>query len=126
VKASDVRSVMTKVVAAPDPDARMDNTDHFYARVIVTTRSGQVHQTFVDRPIGRDRDHPLPPGALVEKFRDCARRTQDEQSIERLLESILALEKMTNVANLGEFLAEGVSMGPRTTQVIASPSSAVA
>jgi 2-methylcitrate dehydratase PrpD len=126
VKAADVRSVMAKISAAPDPDARMDTTDHFYARVIVTIRSGDVHEIFVDRPIGRDRAHPLPAGALEAKFRDCARRSQDDRSIARLQDSILALEKLADVAQLGEMLAEGTSHAREKTARMPAASAAVA
>src|SRR6266850_3318997 len=56
------RALMAKVHAAADPDAKAGTDDHFYARVRVTASSGEAFEHFVDRPLGRDRDHPLPAG----------------------------------------------------------------
>ena len=68
---------MVKVNAQPDDSLGRSADDHFYARLRVTTASGETHEHFVDRPLGRDRDHPLPQGTLEAKFRDCARRALD-------------------------------------------------
>jgi hypothetical protein len=62
----------------------------------VTTASGEAHEHFVDRPLGRDRDHPLPEGTLQAKFRDCARRALDEASTEEVLRLCGALDELAD------------------------------
>ncbi len=107
------RSVMAKIRSAADPDARMDTGEHFYARVKVTTTAGEVLETFVDRPVGRDRDHPLPQGALEAKFRNCAAQTQDDASIERFVQTILALDTLDDLRTLSGILADGAGSPSR-------------
>jgi 2-methylcitrate dehydratase PrpD len=85
VREPSARAVMAKVHAAPDPDATAETDDHFFARVRVTTNSGTACERYVDRPLGRDRDHPMPAGTLVAKFRDCASAVLDADSIEALV-----------------------------------------
>ncbi len=45
--------------AARDLSASMATTEHFYARLRVTRMDGSTVETYVDRPLGRDRDHAL-------------------------------------------------------------------
>ena len=46
----------------------------------ITTTAGESVRAFQDRPIGRDKDHPLPAGALEAKFRDCAKTRARRES----------------------------------------------
>src|SRR5712671_2776282 len=96
------RALMSKVNAQPDDSLGRSADDHFYARLRVTTASGEAHEHFVDRPLGRDRDHPLPQGTLEAKFRDCARRALDEASTEEVLRLCSTLE---DLADVGDVLA---------------------
>ena len=107
VRDAATRRIMTKVRAAADPDARMDTTGHFYARLRVTTKAGAVHETFVDRPLGRDRDHPLPEGTLEAKFIDCASQALQRPAAEKLLAAFLTLDKCARIADLSELMAVG-------------------
>ena len=79
------RALMTRVHSAPDPAAKRETNDHFYCRLKITTTAGETFEHFVDRPVGRDRDHPLPPGALEAKFRDCAKTVLDGKAVETVL-----------------------------------------
>ena len=106
-----IRELLGRVRAAPDPDATMETTDHFYARVRVTLRSGEQVETFVDRPVGRDREHPLPSGALEAKFRDCAGQVLTDVAAARLLERLLALDTAGPIALLSNIIAEGMKPG---------------
>lgn len=94
-----IRDVMARITAAPHPDARMDTTEHFFAEVTVTLRDGRTLSKWVDRPVGRDRDHPLPDGALVAKFQDCAARAVDHTQVAQL---VLALENLENVDTISD------------------------
>ena len=101
------RALMAKVHAAADPDAKAETDDHFYARVRVTASSGEAFEHFVDRPLGRDRDHPLPAGTLEAKFRDCASLVLDAESVDTLLRLCGGLESVVDVANLLDVIAAG-------------------
>jgi 2-methylcitrate dehydratase PrpD len=103
-----IRQIMSRVHAAPHPDARMDTDEHFFALVRVTTLSGEVFERFVDRPLGRDRAHPLPEGALEAKFRDCARQVQDAPSTEAILGSVLALESVDDISKISQIMVAGL------------------
>ena len=83
------RALMTRVHAAPDPAAKRETNDHFYCRLKITTTAGETFEHFVDRPVGRDRDHPLPPGALEAKFRDCAKTVLDGRRSKRSWRSVV-------------------------------------
>lgn len=74
VNEGPLRSLMQRISAKPHPDARMDTTEHFFAEIFITLQDGTELHHRVERPVGRDRNHPLPKGALGAKFDDCARR----------------------------------------------------
>lgn len=106
-----VRALMSRVRAAPDPDARMDTSEHFYARVRVTLGSGEQVEAFVDRPLGRDRHHPLPPGTLEAKFRDCATQVLTEAAAAELLDALLGLESCASISEVSGLIAAGLGSG---------------
>ena len=107
-----VRAVMAKVHAAPDPNASAETDDHFYARVCVTTRTGAAVEHLVDRPLGRDREHPLPPGTLLAKFRDCARTVLDTSAVDKLVRLCADLENLSDVAQVPDAVAAGTRAQP--------------
>jgi len=100
----EVRRLMRRITAEPHPEARMDNPDHFYAEVTVTLVDGRRLHQRVERPVGRDRDHPLPPGALESKFRDCAQRAIPEAQAEDLLAALLSLENVDSLRALSPLI----------------------
>ena len=102
------RALMARVTSAPDPEAKRETTDHFYCRLKLTKADGEAVEHFQDRPIGRDKDHPLPAGALEAKFRDCAQVVLDAQATETLLQQCLALETLPDVSIVLDVIAAGV------------------
>jgi len=102
------RALMTRVHAAPDPAAKRETNDHFYCRLKITTTAGETFEHFVDRPVGRDRDHPLPPGALEAKFRDCAKTVLDGKAVETVLAQCRALETILDMSDVVTVIATGV------------------
>lgn len=108
VRDPQIRQVMSLVHAAPHPEARMDTDEHFFALVRVTTQAGEVFEHFVDRPMGRDRAHPLPEGALEAKFLDCAQEVQDAASARALLAVFLDLESVEDVRGVAALMKAGV------------------
>jgi 2-methylcitrate dehydratase PrpD len=110
IKDSEVRSFMERVEAAPHPQAVMETTEHFFAEVRVTTTDGAVFDAYVDRPLGRDRAHPLPPGALERKFRDCAAIVIDQQAVAAIEAAILSIESQNSVADIGRVIRKGIRL----------------
>jgi 2-methylcitrate dehydratase PrpD len=104
------RALMARVHATPDPDAHTDTGDHFYARLRVTTTAGTTFEHFVDTPLGGDRTHPLPPGTLAAKFRDCAGLALDAVSTETLLKVCGELDTVADVAEVLNVMAAGAAL----------------
>jgi 2-methylcitrate dehydratase PrpD len=103
------RALMLRIHAAPDPDARTDTGEHFYARLRITTTAGAPFEHFVDSPLGRDRAHPLPPGTLEAKFRDCAHLALDAASTNAVLQFCRELEHIGDVADVLKVMATGAA-----------------
>lgn len=101
---SALREVMSRITAAPHPQARMDTTEHFFAEVTVTLRDGTSLHHRVERPVGRDRDHPLPRGALNAKFLDCAAPGLGADQAMALLSTLLILPDAASLADLSAML----------------------
>ena len=83
----------------------------------ITTTAGETFEHYVDRPVGRDREHPLPAGALEAKFRDCAKTVLDAKAVETLLGRCLALETVADVSDVLNVIAAGVkppALAPRS------------
>jgi 2-methylcitrate dehydratase PrpD len=99
-----VRAVMARVLAEPHPKADMESYEHFFAEVTVTTTDGQELHARVERPLGRDRAHPLPDGALEAKFMDCAVPVVGESSAQALREHLCTLETVASITAISPFL----------------------
>jgi len=112
-----LREVMSRITAEPHPASRMDSTEHFFAEVRVALRDGRTLVGKVDRPVGRDRDHPLPEGALVAKFRDCAGRALGVANVEKLIRPLLSLPTVDNVSKLSALLRIPSVNGPEATRL---------
>ena len=67
-----------------------------------------MFEHFVDRPMGRDRAHPLPEGALEAKFIDCAQEVQDGASAQALLAAFLDLEAIEDVRGVAAMMRAGL------------------
>jgi 2-methylcitrate dehydratase PrpD len=102
------RALMARVQSVPDPAAKSETGDHFYCRLKVTTTTGETFEHFVDRPVGRDRDQPLPASALEAKFRDCAKIALDDEAVETVLDRCLALETVADASEVLDAIATGV------------------
>jgi 2-methylcitrate dehydratase PrpD len=104
VRDPQIRAIMARITAEPHPEARMESTEHFFADVAVTLTDGRVVTAYVDRPLGRDRDHPLPEGALEAKFVDCAAQVLTLPVAERLRDALLRLHEVRDVRELRPLL----------------------
>ena len=115
VREGAARALTAKVAAKPDASVAREADDHFYARVRVTTTAGQAFEHFVDRPLGRDRAHPLPAGTLEAKFRDCASIVLAPECIEAVVCLCDNLEYVPDVEGILKVLAV-VAGEPRATE----------
>jgi 2-methylcitrate dehydratase PrpD len=94
------RTLMRKVHAAPHPDMGPDSAEHLGAEVRVTFTNGSIASERVGAALGRGPDNPLPPDALVAKFRNCASRALPSHSVDRLEDLLLHLEVQASVRGL--------------------------
>ena len=60
----------------------------------------------MDQPKG-DPENPLSRDELLEKFRNCASLTLDANTIERVIENVLSIEKLKSIRPLMEHLKGG-------------------
>jgi 2-methylcitrate dehydratase PrpD len=76
-----VRALMSRIRAAPHPDAGTANEEALGAEVRVTFDSGEVIAKKVGAALGRGPDNPLPVGALATKFVNCAGRALPREAV---------------------------------------------
>jgi 2-methylcitrate dehydratase PrpD len=99
------RALMRRIHAAPHPDMGPDSAEHFGAEVRVTFTDGCVVTNRVGAALGRGPDNPLPPEALVAKFRNCAGRALPVQSVERLQDLLLRLDEQESIRSVAQAAA---------------------
>ena len=87
-----VRALMTRIHAAPHPNAGTANEEALGAEVRVTLNTGEVIAKKVGAALGRGPDNPLPAGALAAKFVNCAGRALPPASVARLQGMLETLE----------------------------------
>jgi 2-methylcitrate dehydratase PrpD len=92
-----VRALMTRIHAAPHPDAGTANEQALGAEVRVTFDSGETIVKKVGAALGRGPDNPLPAGALSAKFVNCAGRALPPASVARLQQMLETLETAPSV-----------------------------
>lgn len=107
VKEAPVRDLLARVHAEPHPEAIWESTEHFFAEVTVTTHDGRTLTAKIDRPLGRDRHHPLPKGTLENKFTDCASQILTPKSAVYLGEQLLQLETVETIRTLSQLIIDG-------------------
>ena len=96
---TNVRRIMDRVYVDAHKDA-----NHFSATVTVTTNSGQTYQRFVEQPLGRTPQHPLPAELLHAKFKSCAAMVLPTAQAEELLDAIMAFDEIGNFADFAKLL----------------------
>ncbi len=97
---ADTRAVMARITAEPHPSPEDDTGEHFNVELEVTTVSGEVHSLALREPVGRSPDSPLPPGALREKFNDCAGRLLAADKAAALADAVEDLETLDDIRAL--------------------------
>jgi len=114
VRCPDIRHIMARIRCEADPDASMRTSEHFYADVEITDTDGRVYSQHVDRPLGRDRQHPLPPGTLETKFVDCSNQILKPEHTEALMTRLAGLETETSIRELSSIMESGLRTSDRT------------
>jgi 2-methylcitrate dehydratase PrpD len=92
-----VRTLMTRIHAAPHPDAGTANEEALGAEVRVTFDSGEVIVKKVGAALGRGPDNPMPAGVLAAKFVNCASRALPAASVARLQQMLETLEAAPSI-----------------------------
>ena len=91
------RALMRRIHAAPHPDMGSDSAEHLGAEVRVTFTDGSIVSKLVGAALGRGPDNPLPPEALVAKFRNCAGRALPEFAVDQLQERLQSLDRQPSI-----------------------------
>lgn len=102
-----------KMLAEPHPAARNDDKNVYFAELTVETADGWTLTHYVDAPVGRDRHHPLPDGALVGKFRDRAAQVLDASAIADLERMLLRFDDIGDINDVSRRIESG---GRRRTE----------
>src|SRR3984957_16461331 len=108
----DVRTLMARIEALPQPDKIPDDGEHFGADVEVFTKDGAHFAHSVPRPLGRTSANPLPQPRLEAKFLDCTQRSVTPSAAGHALELLRRFDTVSRAADLTDILAEGAITGP--------------
>ncbi len=111
-----VRSVLSRVHAAPYTTAQFPADNHFGAEIKVTLQGGRTLFAKVDQPLGRTSANPLPSERLKDKFDNCAARVLPAASLSGLYEAIQNFENLRDVRDL---IAQ-MATEPRNARVAAA------
>jgi 2-methylcitrate dehydratase PrpD len=93
----EVRALMTRIHAAPHPDAGTANEQALGAEVRVTFDNGETIAKKVGAALGRGPDNPLPAGALGAKFVNCAGRALPPAAVARVRDMLETLQTAPSV-----------------------------
>ena len=94
----------TKIRAEPHPKSKPDEKNVYYAELLITTKDGRHLQKFVDAPVGRDKDHPLPENALLNKFYDCCDGVLEPGTELSLANRLQNFQDVSDVTHISEFI----------------------
>jgi len=88
---------------------RMEETDpefsDYGAEVQVRLKNGGTVRAFVDVPLGRGPESPLPQEMLEAKFRDCASRSLSDAGTAEVFDMLMRLDSLPDVAQLTTTIA---------------------
>ncbi|OGA56484.1 MAG: hypothetical protein A3F74_14480 [Betaproteobacteria bacterium RIFCSPLOWO2_12_FULL_62_58] len=89
-----VRSIMSRMTAAPYSTAQFPAENHFGAELRVTLKDGTVLTKKVDQPHGRTSANPLSAAQLKEKFDNCVKGIIHDANVAPLYETIQRFETL--------------------------------
>jgi hypothetical protein len=91
---------MTRIHAAPHPDAGTANEEALGAEIRVTFDSGEVIGMKVGAALGRGPDNPMPAAVLAAKFVNCASRALPAASVVQLQQMLDSLETVSSIKSV--------------------------
>ncbi len=94
----------TKIKAKSHPKAKSTDKNIYFAELFITTKDGRKLTLFVDAPVGRDKDHPLPENALINKFYDCCQGALQKGSEVELAAMFHHLHEIPSINQISEFI----------------------
>ena len=94
----------SKIKAEPHPESKPNEKNVYYAELSITTKEGKHLQKFIDAPVGRDKDHPLPENALVQKFYDCCDDVLEPGAEIDLAKKLQHFHDVADVQHISEFI----------------------
>ena len=101
----------SKIKAEPHPKSKPNEKNVYYAELSITTKEGKHLQKFVDAPVGRDKDHPLPENALLNKFYDCCDGVLAPEKQSILAKKLQNFQDLSDIQHLSEFIENATITG---------------
>lgn len=102
-----VHELLQKIETRPHAHQPKGMYEHFQGEIIVTTKDGKRYSARVDQPL-RGPQNSAPPDRLESKFRDCAAKAMVPGSIGKLYDILQSVEKVDDIRNLTDLLAQSV------------------
>ncbi|MHC1728907.1 MAG: MmgE/PrpD family protein [Syntrophobacteraceae bacterium] len=96
---SEIRSLAGRVILVIDDEFESLHPAKWGARVEIVTAKGKCYSARTDFPRG-DPENPLDDEQLILKFRRLAGHSWREEKVESLLDAVLHLERVEDVASL--------------------------
>ena len=104
VKDPKILEIMGKVRMNVDPNLSPDGYTGEATVVSLKLKDGTILTRRVDQPKGNP-ENPLSREELLDKFRSCASLSLNRDSIKRVIEKVLNIEKLNSIRPLMEELA---------------------
>lgn len=98
--------------AEPHPKSKSNEKNVYYAELSITTNDGRHFQKFIDAPVGRDKDHPLPKNALLNKFYDCCDGVLAPGTETGLANKLQNFQDLSDVQLISEFIENATIKRP--------------
>jgi 2-methylcitrate dehydratase PrpD len=103
IQSPDVKRIMEKVHCVADDKLEEEFPKKWPAFAEILTESGRTYSASIDYPKG-DPENPLTWKELIEKFGSLVSPIYLEERIDRIIDTIMTLEKEKSLDRLGELL----------------------
>jgi len=106
LNASEVRNMMRRIRCVEDGDLEKDFPKKWPARATIKTNKGQEFSVKIEYPKG-DPENPLTWEELIAKFSELVQPVYSKQRIDKIVETVRALEQTDSLKILSECLPNG-------------------
>lgn len=103
IKDPDVLKVASKVRWELEPEFEKLYPKVYPAQVTLTTKDGSKYVTRVDHPKG-DPENPVSYNELIDKFMLLASATFSKEKLEKIIDTTMKLDKLTDISQLAGLL----------------------